>query len=236
MKNRLLNLLEANRERGAGLRAQDGDDEATIYVYDAIGGYFGIDAQDFAATLSSITAPTIHLRINSPGGDIFDARSMQTLIAQHPARVIAHVDGLAASAASFLMTAANEIRMSDGAFLMIHKGWTMMVGNADDFTEMANVMAQLDDSIAATYAAKTGKDKSELMGWMAAETWFNAQEARKNGFIDEIDEITPAAASAYDLSAFANAPAEIAESAANEQWSRLRAKQSRQIGLIEARA
>lgn len=236
MKNRLLSLLEANKNRGKGLRAEVKDDEASIYVYDALGGYFGIDPSDFARTLDGIDASTIHLRINSPGGDIFDARSMQTLLAQHPANVIGHVDGLSASAATFLMSASNEIRMSEGAFLMIHKGWTLMVGNSDDFTDMASMLNKVDDSIAKTYAKRTGQDHGEMMQMMAAETWFNADEALEIGFVDVVDDIAPEPANAYNLGAYSNTPAALLEPTGDESWLGFRAKLDRQIQLIEVRA
>src|SRR4051812_6566576 len=88
----------------AGLQAKVQGDEATLYVYDAIGGWFGLPAADFVKELNGITAGTIHLRINSPGGDVFEARAMATAIRQHKSNVIAHVDGVAASAATMLCT------------------------------------------------------------------------------------------------------------------------------------
>lgn len=161
---------------------------------------------------------------------------MQTLLAQHPARVVAHIDGLAASAATFLMMGADEIRMSDGAFLMIHKGWTMMVGDADDFSDVVDQLNRIDASIAGTYAARTGKDKDELVAMMAAETWMDATEAQDMGFVDAVDDINPAPSNTYNLAAYANTPAALLEPAPDESESKMRAKRSRNLGLIEVRA
>ena len=94
--------------------------EETLYLYDEI-GYWGIDAKQFVEDLNKLDADTIHLRINSPGGDVFAAKAMQTALMQHDAKVVAHVDGLAASAASVVAMGADEIEMVDGGFMMIHK-------------------------------------------------------------------------------------------------------------------
>src|SRR3990167_3986612 len=121
LRNRLMQLFKDNAGRGQGFRVEAGADEATIYLYDAIGSFFGIDPQEFAKELSALRAGTIHLRINSPGGDVFAARAIQTALFQHPAKIITHIDGLAASAATFVALAGNEIEMARGAALMIHR-------------------------------------------------------------------------------------------------------------------
>ena len=94
--------------------------EETLYLYDEI-GVWGIGAEQFVNDLNEIDSDVIHLRINSPGGDVFAAKAMQTALAQHDANIIAHVDGLAASAASVVAMGADEIEMVDGGFMMIHK-------------------------------------------------------------------------------------------------------------------
>ena len=115
IKTALMSLFVANRAKGQGFRVEGMDDEeASIYIYDAIGSWFGIDAQEFVRSLNSITANTIHLRINSPGGDVFDARAMITAVRQHKSKIVAHIDGLAASAATGLALAADEVEISEG--------------------------------------------------------------------------------------------------------------------------
>ena len=158
--------------------------------------------------LAALDADEIHLRIDSPGGDVFAARAMQTALSEHKARVIAHIDGLAASAATFLVMGADEIRMTSGALFMIHKGWTFTAGNADDMRKEAALLDKVDDAIAADYANRTGKDKAALIELMAAETWFSASEALENGFIDSIVETIAekSARNVYDLSVYQNAP------------------------------
>lgn len=164
------------------------DNEATIYLYDVIGqDYFeGVSAQKFVNDLNEIKAETIHLRINSPGGDVFDARAMQTALLQKKARIIAHIDGLAASAATYVMLGADEIEAVDGAIFMIHNAWGITVGNKNDMTKMAETLDKIDQGITKDYVQKTGQKLEKIQNWMDAETDFTAKEALKYGFIDRI--------------------------------------------------
>jgi len=163
-------------------------DEATVYVYDAIGGWWGIDPKEWAPAFAAIKAKVIHLRINSPGGAVLDAEAMRTIVAQHPARVIAHIDGMAASAATGLALAAKEIEMSAGGAFMVHDPWGCCVGNAQDMEAYAVLLRQTADNIAAVYVRRTGKPEKQVREWMLNETWFTASEALANGFIDRIFE------------------------------------------------
>ncbi|CAG4906161.1 head maturation protease, ClpP-related [Paraburkholderia saeva] len=211
-QNRILQLLNDNRSAPRAFRVQASDDasEVTVYLYDVIvteDWYGGVSATAFVQALASITADTIHLRINSPGGDVFAARAMETAIRGHSAKVVAHVDGVAASAASFVMLAADEVEISDGAFVMIHKAWSFAMGNADDLKETAKLLDAVDASLVRTYAKETGQDEADIAAWMAAETWFTSDEAVTNGFADRLANGDDAAqASAWNLSAFSNAP------------------------------
>jgi len=179
-------------------------DQADIYLYDAIGGWFGIEAKDMVQQINDITAPVINLRINSPGGDVFDGRAIQTALKQHKSKVIAHIDGLAASAATYVALAADEVRMSDGALFMIHKAWTLQIGNADEMRDQADLLDKVDDAIVKDYQRKTGIDQDQITDWMSAETWFTADEAKEHGFIDKIYEGEEV--EGFDLSAYQNAP------------------------------
>ncbi len=218
--NPMLKLLAANRSRGQfKVEATAQADEATIYLYDMIVDtdaeaewWGGVSPQAFTKALRAITAPTIHLRVNSPGGSVFAARAMEQAIREHSSDVVAHVDGLAASAASFLIMAADSIEMAPGSFLMIHKAWTIAWGNADELVKTSELLTQIDGSLVKTYAARSGQSAEDITRWMAAETWIEADRAVELGFADQVAEgSTPAAqASAqrptWDLSAFASAP------------------------------
>lgn len=189
--------------------------EATLYLYDEI-GFWGTEAKEFVDELQNITADTIHLRINSPGGDVFDARTMQTALKQHSAKIIAHIDGVAASAASVVAMGADEIEMVDGGFLMIHKALSFfdILGyfNDDDLEQLTGEMkkerellAKVDDSIAKDYMKRTGKKLDEIKGKMADETWFTADEAVEYGMINRIYDGEPVE-NKHDLTVFLNTP------------------------------
>jgi ATP-dependent Clp protease, protease subunit len=195
--------------------------ETTLYLYDAIVGnetdtewYGGVAADTFVKTVAAIKDDVIHLRINSPGGDVFAARAMENALRQHKAKVIVHVDGLAASAASYLALAGDEIEIADGAFFMIHKAWTYASGNADKLKQTVDLLDKVDASLADSYAAATGQSKEQIIDWMAAETWFSAEEAISLGFAHKKAEAAPKA-QAWDLSAFSNAPEPKAEPEGN---------------------
>lgn len=204
-------LIRPKNLAPAKIKAQTTDaGEATVWLYDAIDDYYGVNAKDFAQALVALDADTIHLRINSPGGDVFGARAMVAAIRGVQAagrKVTAHIDGLAASAATFIACACNEVHMADGAFYMIHQASTFACGDAAQLRDTADLLDKADDSIVADYAAKTGQDAQQLRDWMAAETWFTAAEAKAAGFADVVVDAPVRNLSAeFDFSACANAP------------------------------
>lgn len=192
------------------------DDEATIYLYGDIGGWFGVDHLEFVKELNDIKAKTIHLRVDSGGGDIFAARAIKTAIMQHSSKVIAHIDGIAASAASFLVMGADEIEMVDGGFMMIHNALSFidvfgyfnklsLEKLIEDMTKEVGLHEKINESIANDYAKKTGKTKEEFLAYMDAETWFDAQQALDVGLIDrKYDGET--VDGKHDLSIYNNVP------------------------------
>lgn len=210
----MLKLLASNRRQGQ-FRAETkaGTDEATIYLYDMIVDsdieaewWGGVSPQSFITALNAIDAKTIHLRVNSPGGSVFAARAIEQAIREHKSEIIAHIDGLAASAASFLIMAADKIEMAPGSFLMIHKAWTLAYGNEDDMTKTAALLKQIDGSLVKTYAARSHQNPEEISGWMAAETWIEADSAVELGFADSVASAEQPKSAAWDLSAYENAP------------------------------
>lgn len=201
----------AHTPRRYACQANAAEDAATIWLYDVIGAdaWGGVDAARFAQDVAAVQAPVIHLRINSPGGDVFDARAMATALRAHPARVVAHIDGLAASAASYVALAADEVAISEGAFLMIHNAWGVVLGNRHDLLEMALTLEKIDASIAADYQRKSGQDLATVQGWMDAETWFTAQQALEAGLVDRIASGASQSATTqqrWNLSAYPDAP------------------------------
>ncbi len=208
MKQRTpLELLNSATKREP-LRVENADDAATIYVYDYIGGWDGVQAGDFVQALNAIGATQINLRINSPGGSVFDGRAMATAVANHPARVTAYIDGIAASAASWLALAADEVAIADGAFLMIHNSQAMAYGDKRIMLDMAGVMEQIDESFVADYVAKTGKEPAAIRAWMDAETWFSADQSVEHGFADRVEK-GKKASNSWNLSVYENAPEQL---------------------------
>ena len=215
MHKRLLQLLRDNAQRPPqGLRMEQstgGDNPAaTIYLYDVIDPYWGISATEVVKQIAGLHGTLINLRINSPGGDVFDGRAIATAIAQH-GNVTAWIDGLAASAATYVATAAKTVNMADGAFFMIHEAWTLAYGNKQDLIDTAALLDKIDQSIINDYARKTGQTTDQLTTWMQAETWFDATEAKANGFVDAIVDGAQASNTAWNLSAYANTPKALLE-------------------------
>lgn len=188
-------------------RIENRADEATVYLYDEIGD-FGISARKFVTDLDGIQAKTIHLRINSPGGSVFDGTTIYNALKQHKARVVAHIDGLAASIASVIAMAADEVRMAKNAFFMIHDPWSIVVGSAEDMRKEADLMDKVRGVIAGVYLDRTGQAEDVILKWMMDETWFTADEAIDAGFITEIydTQMDNSALTLFDLSAFSKVP------------------------------
>ncbi len=229
----MLKLVTNNPWRD-GLRAEASGEEVSIYVYDVIDDYWGISAKVFAEAMAAAAGKTVHLRINSPGGDVFAARAMVAAMRAHSGKIIAHIDGLAASAASFLAVSAHEVRATQGAFFMIHKAWTVAMGNVDDLLATADLLEKVDASIVADYVRKTGQSEQQVIDWMAAETWFSADEAKAAGFVDQVFE-GEAAGNRWNLEAFDRAPAAALRNR-NDQDAQLQASRAhleRRLALFE---
>lgn len=205
----MIRMRLANKGRG-DFKAE-GD---VLWLYDAIAMdddeamfWGGVSPRQFIAALAETTGP-VTLRISSPGGSVFGAQAMVAAIRAHPQPITARIDSLAASAASVIAAECAECLMAPGSMLMIHKAWGLTIGNADDHVSQADLLAKIDGQIAASYARRAGrKDPDEYMAMMAAETWFDAEEAVGAGLADRVvEENTQRPAAMWDLSAYAAAP------------------------------
>lgn len=210
--NKLMQLLKDNARADAApavLRCEAADDGAHIYVYDVIDSFWGASAAGLVSALAAADGKDVHMHINSPGGDVFEARAMAAAVVGYAGKVTAHIDGVAASAATYLALAASEVRMTAGGLFMIHNAWTVAMGDKNDFTSTADLLNKIDGTISADYARKTGASTEQIASWMDAETWFTAQEALDAKFIDVIDRNSKSdgAKDKWNLSAYANAPA-----------------------------
>lgn len=164
---------------------------ATIRLYDPIdswGGWWGMSAAEVADAIDKLPAEVTEIRllINSPGGDVFDGVAITNILGAHPARIVAVVQGIAASAASFIATSADELVMNPGSMLMVHGASGSVWGWAEDMRQMAALLDQISDNIAGMYAAKAGGTAAEWRTKMLAETWYTADEAVAAGLADSV--------------------------------------------------
>jgi len=189
---------------------------AEVLIYDEIGAY-GVSAKGFLAELGALPDATpLALRINSPGGSVFDAVAIYNAIKRHSGTVTVWIDGIAASAASYIAMAGDEVVMPENAFLMIHDPAGMVMGTAVDMRAMAEALDKIKGSLLQGYAAKSGRSPEEIAPLMSAETWLDAKDALDLGFADRIVEPVRIAAR-FDVGRFRNAPPALVESSADAQ-------------------
>jgi ATP-dependent Clp protease, protease subunit len=181
---------------------------AEVLIYDEIGAY-GVTAKGFLAELGAMANDVaIDLRLNSPGGSVFDAVAIFNALKRHAGEITVWIDGIAASAASYIAMAGDSVVMPQNAFLMIHDPSGLVMGTAEDMRSTAEALDKVKGSLIQGYAAKSGKPDGEIAALMAAETWLDAEEALALGLIDRIAEPVKLAAS-FDIARFRNAPAEL---------------------------
>jgi len=193
------------------------NNELELLVYDSIGESFwggGVTAEAVKQKLNEAgDVSKITLRINSPGGDVFEAAAIYSLLTQHKADVECYVDGLAASAAFTIAMAADEIHISESAMMMLHNAWGMCMGYASDMQAEAELLDKVSSTMQGIYSNKSGMKADEVQDLMDAETWMTAAEAVEYGFADDMitrdpadEEDAKALAASYDLSKFKRGP------------------------------
>lgn len=207
IENKARAILGSGRGKRPRIEAAAG--EATLFIYDYI-GWLGVEAAPVVRELAALNVQTIHVRINSPGGDVFDGLAIYNALKQHSARVIVHVDSLAASIASVIAMAGDEIHMAEGAFIMIHNPWTLAIGDAAELRKVAEVLDQVGGSLAGIYAGRSGQSREDVEAMMDEETWMNAEQAVERGFADSVDGREVEAAASFDLSIFNHVPEDLA--------------------------
>lgn len=172
--------------------APGADADATISIFDIIGedGWTGggVTAKRISAALRSIGNRDVIVRINSPGGDMFEGIAIYNLLRTHPAKVTVEVLGWAASAASIIAMAGDVIRMGLGSFMMVHNAWGLVIGNRHDLREAASLFDEFDAALADIYEARTGMDRVGIERLMDAETFMTAAQAVEYGFADAVDD------------------------------------------------
>lgn len=171
---------------------------AEVLIYDDI---TSASSGPFVRALNELKAESITVRINSSGGNVFDAIAMSNALRDHPARITTVVDGLAASAASFIATAGDEVVMNRNSEMMIHNPKAATAGGSNDMRQLADRLDAVRDNIASMYVSRAGGTVEQWRDVMAAETWYSAEEAVAAGLADRVSE-QPAVTNAYDLSTF----------------------------------
>lgn len=183
---------------------------AEIILYGAIGSSWfedSISAKQFSDELKALPATVndITLRINSPGGDVFDGIAIYNRIKQHPAKCTVIIDGLCASIASIIALAGEEVIMGEGALYMVHLPWTFCAGNRMELDNTVNRLMDVEEQMISIYAKKCGLGRAEIKAMMEKETWMDSTQAIENGFVDSTAEETmPIAASILDKATWIN--------------------------------
>ncbi len=184
--------------------------KAEIILYGAIGeSWFGdaISAKQFSDELKALpdTVNEITLRINSPGGDVFDGIAIYNRLKQHKAKVTVYIDGLAASIASIIALAGDEVIIGEGALYMVHLPWTWAAGNRNDLENTINRLLDVEEQLISIYTKKSGMSRSEIKALLEKETWMDADQAIENKFVDKkAEESVPIAASILSKASWIN--------------------------------
>lgn len=181
-------------------------EEAEILLYDFIGEETdfwtgeksGISATAFKEALDEVSPKPVSLRIDSSGGDVFDAFAMCSAIQRYPSKVTAHIDGLAASAASYIAVVCDDVVMNDYAYLMIHCASSYGRGNARELEDVAARLRNIDANLAAIYQKRSNLTVEQVLDYMADETWFTAADALECGLCTEVVETEERVAACID--------------------------------------
>lgn len=211
------------------------DGVAEIRIFDVIGWPF-IDAGSFLEELDGITAKEIRLRINSPGGDVFDGTAIYNAIKAHPAKFNVEIEGIAASMGSVIALAGDTVAIAENAWFMIHNPWTFMMGDYNDLRKEADLLERMSGVMSQTYQDKTGKDSKTVKSWMDEETWFSGAEAVENGFAGTTIESAGESAK-FNTSLYGKTPEDVQRAAHNVNPSKRDAERSlRDVGFSHSEA
>lgn len=181
-------------------------------MYGDIGSWLdGVGAEEFAKEIAALDVGTIDVRLNSGGGSVFEGQAIYNALSHHDATINMQIDGIAASIASVIAMAGDTINITEGSHIMIHKPWSMAIGDAAAMRKEADVLDTLESGIVDIYAARTGKQRKQLENWIAAETWFKGQDAVDAGFADAVIPAKKKKNSMHSniLNYYINTPAEL---------------------------
>lgn len=216
---------------------KDQADRATLYIYGTIGDDWNEEeanrAKDFAKTLDALSPKALDIRIDSPGGDVYEGFAIASAIKRYEGDTHAYVDGMAASAASYIALMCDRVTMNDYSMFMIHNAWGLCIGNRHEMRDMADRLETIDGAIADIISKRSGMEIENVRAAMDAETWYRADDALAEGICDEVLETDQRIAACIDRSianryrnipesvtiidAQAEQPAEAMEEAQDEQ-------------------
>ena len=171
------------------VKAASGEDEATISILDPIGADIwgdGVTARRISAALRSIGDRPVTVNVNSPGGDYFEGLAIYNLLREHKQEVTVNVLGVAASAASVIAMAGDQVRIARAGWLMIHNTWILAAGDRNALREVADWLEPFDAMAVDIYATRTGIAEAELARMLDRETWIGGQGAVDQGFADDL--------------------------------------------------
>lgn len=179
------------------------DSDATeLWIYDEIGPWWGVTAKDFVTDLQAIKTPRITLHLHTPGGEVFDGIAIYNALREHPAKIEARVDAMAASIGSVIAMAADKIVMAKHSEMMIHDPIGLTFGNAADHRETIDILDRLGNKIAGIYQERAGGSVKQWRERMLAATFYEDQEAVDAGLADEIGPAATRAKDEFDLTVF----------------------------------
>jgi len=175
----------------------------------------------------------LNVFINSPGGDVFAGQAIHSILKRHKAKVKVYIDGLAASIASLIAMAGDNVIMPENAMMMIHSPWTFAVGNAQDFRKLADDMDKIRDSMVKAYEARSALTTEEIIDLLDAETWLSAEDCLEYGFADEIEEAKQVAACVDKkfLDRYKNTPIELLAEEPDPEGVKARELQKKRLAL-----
>lgn len=164
--------------------------KAEITIYGAIGESIwedSISAKMISEELKKLPASVkeISIRMNSPGGSVFDGMTIYERLKQHKAKKIVYIDGLAASIASIIALAGDEIVIGEGAMMMIHKPMSGLFGNSDELLKMVDILDKIESQMVSIYAKRTGLSRNEIATMLSKETWLTCDECLDMCFADK---------------------------------------------------
>lgn len=182
---------KALQQWNPGVRAAAADENNDIGIFDVIGEDFwtgeGVTSKRVAAALRNIGPENdVTVNINSPGGDLFEGLAIYSLLKEHKGKVTVKVLSLAASAASIIAMAGDEIQIARAGFFMIHNAWTLAIGNRHDLRDLADFLEPLDRSMADVYSVRTEEPIETMQAMMDAESWIGGSDAVSDGFADSL--------------------------------------------------